>query len=430
MSWTSTQSSLQRQPARIAWFIEFLNFGFVLAILLYFLLPGSALLLIGWDYLGGGPEFEKIHLATYLLVGLFSVLFVLDARFRNAAVSMCLSNMSLTTFVVSVAATAAYAILARKVSIAPFVDTFAAAIIVMIGCLCLPRRYLRVLKFFLDAYFVASVAILFFEYYTKSNILYSDHFSYYGNYFRTRALFEGPLTAASLLGIYSLVTLVSTRISFSLVCIIRLSLFCGSFIAIVTTGGRTSLVAAAVIIGGFVFISALNQVRRGYLNKAGLLYLAIAIPVVIVGISGLLWLGLFDTIISRFQNDIGSAFSREIALDLLYNMSNTDLWFGLSAQDVLNLVSVQAEYGLIAIEVSWVNFILVCGLIFTIPLFITYVLLLFRFLPRYCGVRVYAPSLFLLMVTSASNGIWTKTTILTTSFALMISFLKKSDIRD
>jgi len=425
MTSISTQSLIRRRPAHIAWFIEFLQLGFVLAAFLYFLLSGNILVALGWNYLGGGPEFEKIHVATYFVIFVFSLMLIFDTRFRNAAISLCLTELTLIAFMISAAAVALFAIIAKQASIAPFIDTFVAAIVITIGCLSLSGRYLRAFRYLLDAYFIASIAIVFYEYYTKSKIIDPGAYTSYQDFYRVSALFEGPLSAATLLGLYSLVTLISTRICFTLRCVTRLFLSLASFSAILTTGGRTSLIATVVIGAGFLCVSVLNQIRRGYINKAGLVYSVVAIPLVIIGLSTFLWLGLFDTIIARFQNDIGSAFSRQLALDLLFDMSAIDFLFGLSASDVLNLLAVQQELGLIAIEISWVNYILVCGLVFTIPLFVAYLLFLFRFLSKYCGLAIYAPSLFLLINTSASNGIWAKTTILSTSLALMISYLRK-----
>jgi hypothetical protein len=426
MAWISTQRAGRRDSVHTAWLIEFLQLGFVLAAFLYFLLPGDILLAFGWNYLGGGAQFEKIHVATYLVIFIFALLLFADGRFRNAAISICCTELSFAGFGITISGVALYAIAEKHVSIAPFIDTFVAALVITIGFICLSGRFLRVFRYLLDVYFIASIAIMFIEYYRKADIFFPNALRYH-DFYRASALFEGPLSAASLLALYSLVILISTRISLSLSCAMRLLLSFASFAAILTTGGRTSLVAGVVIGIGYFGISLINQMRRGYFAKAGLIYGGIAVPLVIVGVVILISLGFFDTIAARFQNDIGSAYSRELALDMLSNMSIGDLWFGLSASDVLNLVSIQKELGLIAIEISWVNFILVCGLIFVIPLFIAYLFFLFCFLPKYCGWSVIYLSLFLLITTAASNGIWSKTTVLSTSMAMFISFLRTVD---
>ena len=428
MTWISTRPIRRRSSIPVAWFIEFLHLGFILAAFLYFLLPGTLLVSLGWNYLGGGAEFEKIHIATYLVTIIFGLLLFSDARFRNAVISLCCTESSLISFGIVVGAVASYAIVAKHVSIAPFIDTFAAALAITIGFICLSQRYLRIFRALLNVYFVLSIVIVFFEYYSKVNIINPDAYLHYHDFYRASALFEGPLTASSLLALYSLVILITTQISFSLLSGGRLLLSFASFVGILTTGGRTSLVTCAVIAFVYLGLSLINQLRRGYIAKAGLVYAAIAVPLVVIGLIVFLWLGLFDTIAARFNNDIGSAFSRQLAIDMLYNMSIGDLWFGLSANDVLNLVAIQKELGLIAIEISWVNVILVCGLIFTIPFFLTYLLFLFRFLPKYCGLSVMYPSLFLLITTAASNGIWSKTTILSTSMAMLVSFMRRVDV--
>ena len=142
----------------------------------------------------------------------------------------------------------------------------------------------------------------------------------------------------------------------------------------------------------------------------------------------LLQFGIFDTMLGRFEYDIGSASTRQIAFDLASNMPSGDLWRGLSRSDIDALVQRQAELNLIAVEISWVNFVLTCGLVLTILLFATYLLFLTRFLPRYCGVSAVLPGIFLFIVTAASNGIWAKTTLLTTSFAIILAFFRKRSL--
>ena len=99
-----------------------------------------------------------------------------------------------------------------------------------------------------------------------------------------------------------------------------------------------------------------------------------------------------------------------------------------SQSDLDLLLQVQAELKLVAIEISWVNFILTCGLVFTLPLFVSYSLFLLRFLPRYCAAPAILPCGFLLVVTAASNSIFAKTTVLTTSFVIILAFFRKSSL--
>ena len=66
-------------------------------------------------------------------------------------------------FALALGATASYAILVKGVSITPFIDTFIAALVVAIGCICLPPKKLRFLRNLLDIYFVTNIAIIFLD---------------------------------------------------------------------------------------------------------------------------------------------------------------------------------------------------------------------------------------------------------------------------
>ena len=94
------------------------------------------------------------------------------------------------------------------------------------------------------------------------------------------------------------------------------------------------------------------------------------------------------------------------------------------------LEPVFRDLNLVAIEISWANFILSCGLVFTIPLFVAYLIFLFSFIPYYSSRWAILPSLFILIVTAASNGIWAKTTILSTSIAIILAFLRRPAAED
>ena len=129
--------------------------------------------------------------------------------------------------------------------------------------------------------------------------------------------------------------------------------------------------------------------------------------------------------LDRFEHDYGSALSRDFALDILQNASTFTLWFGFTQSDLNEL---QRSFGLIAIEIAWINFILAGGLITAIPLFITFCLFLFRSLRNYCDVGIYFVSLLIFESTFASNSIWSKSSVLTSSLIVGISFLRRSDL--
>src|SRR5690349_15349381 len=73
-------NSMAVSKLRSSIFLNFLNYIFLMATLLFFIASPGVLRLINWQYLGGGPEFEKIHIATYLLVTTFVCMWLSDAR--------------------------------------------------------------------------------------------------------------------------------------------------------------------------------------------------------------------------------------------------------------------------------------------------------------------------------------------------------------
>ena len=401
-----------------------LQYLFAAATLLFFIVSPGVLNLVHWQYLGGGPEFEKIHLATYFLVTMFVSLWLIDPRFRGNVTELCCTDWTLISFALAVGAVAFYAVLFKHVSIAPFVDTFLAALLVTMGWICLPPNSLIRLRQLLDLYFVVNIAILFIEYAMKSWVIAPG----YDGPFRAIAFFENPLSAAALLGVYAIANLASTPIRFTRKCVTRLILGFASLLAIFTTGSRAAIVASVVILSVFAAISIARQVASGKINRAAIIYSVFGFPVAAVFLVALLQSGFLDTILSRFEFDNGSTSTRQIAFDLASNMPSNDVWLGLPAGDVRALAARQADMNLVAIEISWVNFLLTCGWIFTVSLFTTYFMFLVRFVPRYCGAPAILPSIFVLIITAASNGIWAKTTVLTTSLAIILAFFRKPSL--
>jgi hypothetical protein len=407
-----------------------LYYVLAIIIMLYLALPSRVLLLLGWHYVGGGSGIEKIHPATYLLLFSLCISLVFDQQFRWRVTARVASDSSLLCFIAAVTVTAAYAYLGAAASIAPFVDTFFSAIVTTIIITCMPKQSLTFLRRLVDIFFIINVLLIFTEV-----ILQRDFLSEYlvgvvrtpeelvvlgaqrsGDFGRISALFGHPLDAAFLFGIYSISNLVSTPPRFSRMTVGRVGLSLLSYLAIFPSQSRSSMVVTGIILLLYMTYSAVSGAIKGYVDKASVAFAFFCM---------FLWsVGFFDPMLSRFQYDYGSALSRDYALEILQQASTSDLWFGLP---VAELDAIQQSFGIIAIEISWVNFILVGGLITTIPLFATLCLFLFRSLRLYCDSGIYFVSLLILESTFASNSIWSKTTVLTGSLIVGISFLRRND---
>jgi hypothetical protein len=434
---SSNSAPFRAKPRTSAALAPLFPYGLVLIIALYLLFSGTTLLILRWHYVGGGSAIEKIHPATYLLFVAVFISLVFHSQFRRLFFQRILSDHLVVFFVAAIIFTAAYDILLANASVAPFVDTFLTAALTTIVLTCVPFPAIVLIRRIMDLFFVFNIFLIFVEYilqvdfiapYVAGVIRTPEEFVVLGgNFFgRMPALFSHPLSAATLFGVYSIANLASVPMRLSTAALVRLSLALLSYLAIFPTESRASMVATTLILVLYLAYFGLGTVIRGRTSPAGVsLTLIVALGVALVAM--FLWeAGFFDNMLLRFQYDYGSSLSRDYALEILQSISSFALWFGLS-QSELN--TLQSSFGLIAIEISWVNFILVGGLLTTIPLFVTFCLFLFGSLPRYCSFGIYFVSMLILESTFASNSIWSKTTIVTCSLIVAISMLRRDVIR-
>jgi hypothetical protein len=89
-----------REHARVGYLVVLASRAFIVITFLYFVFSPSVLYVSGWHYLGGGAEFEKIHLATFLLISTLAFIFFSDRKFLIRALSASL-DPSLFSFVLS-----------------------------------------------------------------------------------------------------------------------------------------------------------------------------------------------------------------------------------------------------------------------------------------------------------------------------------------
>jgi hypothetical protein len=436
---SSTSALFRAKPRTSAALAPLFPYGLVLLIGLYLVLSGTTLLILRWHYVGGGSAIEKIHPATYLLFVAVVTSLVFHSQFRRLFLQRISSDLLLVFFVAAIIFTAGYDVLFGNAPFAPFVDTFLAAVLTTIVLTCVPYSAILLLRRLVDLFFVFNIFLIFVEYvlhvdfiapYVAGVIRTPEEFAVLGgqggNFGRLAALFGHPLNAAMLFAVYSIANLVSVPMRISTAALVRLGLSALSYLAIFPTESRASMVATTLILALYLAYFGLGTVIRGRISPVGVsLTLIVALGVALVAM--FLWeAGFFDNMLLRFQYDYGSALSRDYALEILQSISSSALWLGLS-QSELN--TLQSSFGLIAIEISWVNFILVGGLVTTIPLFLTFCLFLFGSLPRYCSFGIYFVSMLILESTFASNSIWSKTTIITSSLIVAISMLRRDVIR-
>ena len=406
-----------------------LSSAFMFCVALYFLLPGDALPMLGWQYYGGGGEFQKIHPATYLTIVVFSLLIAVDRTFRRRCLAQLMSDYAFVAFAIAATATSFVAIVVRGASIANLAETFALALIVRLAIVAIPRKPMIQFRTFVDVLFFVGAASVFFEFAFKRSLIFENPVFYDPNTgqtivteFRAAGIFGHPLSAAGFFSLYAILNFVSTPMRLSFGCATRLFLAGLAFVAVLPTGGRSSLLAGALIMTVYLAVSVLRALAKGSFSKAGLVWFVALLTCMVFSLPVMERFDVFNVMLARFSHDDGSTLSREYALQLVLSQRLEDLWLGFDLEYVLNL---QRRFRLVAIENAWMNFALVCGLIVTIPLFVSYLLLLFRSNPRYCTSGIYYTALFQLILSNATNDLWAKNPGFATTLAIVFSFLRK-----
>lgn len=408
-------------------------FFILVAVLSFLYISQATLESLGWRYSGGGSEIEKIHPGTYLLFVTLLVMRFADASFFRSVIAKFTHDIGLASFTVTSIAAALYAVFIKNVSISPFVDTLATTVVVFAIFATLEERPLIAFRRAVDFFMIVNIGIIAAEY--GLHRILAPHYKgpeiiseYYARAFdRPAGFFGHPLVAADFICLYAIANIIVQMRSPSGK-LWRILIAAVALMAAVLTGGRTSLFAALAIIALTVFFFAIKALIGGVLKRAEARTVFLLFAIFIIAVPIAFQLGAFDLLADRLTNDNGSALARSYAMDIVTNMSTRDLWLGIPGDVVLGQ---QQAYGLIAIEISWINFILLCGIIFTVPLFIGYFLFLFYSLRRRC-VLAFVPALFLLVVQASSNAIWSKSTVFAAEVAILLSYtrrdlLEKSD---
>lgn len=400
------------------------NYLILAALLSFVYVSPSLLQLAHWHYDGAGGGIENIHPGTYLLsVTLFGLLLA-RSDYLNKIIRQFVSDPGLLGFSLTSLAAAAYAIVIQHCSIMPFVETFGMTIVTFVMFDEAPDWAKTIFRRGVDMFMIANIAIIVTEYVLKRNIVPVFHYSPVAvqatlpaAFDRPTGTFGLPLLAASFLGVYAIANVIR-QLRYHEASHVRAFIGGASMLAAALTGSRTAVITALIIIL-LLFVSASGRiVLSGHARKAehralfwwGIVGL-IAVPLA-------LRFGLFDLLMSRFQDDHGSSSTRDIALQIVMSMSPYDVLLG-SGPDTIWVQ--QQTYGLIAIEISWVNFIIVCGLLFTVPLFAGYCAFLFGSLRRHCHMA-YAPALFFLVVHASSIGLWAKSTSFAAEIAILLAY--------
>jgi hypothetical protein len=186
--------------------------------------------------------------------------------------------------------------------------------------------------------------------------------------------------------------------------------------ALVTFGGRSALVLTLLLCPLYmlgVFHRVIRSGRVPLLNAAVTLMLAGVVP---LAIAVLVQRGFFDALITRFNDDGGSAHARVAMFALFEHVPFRDLLVG---PDITSIDSVRRVNGLEwGIENPIVKTLLYQGLLMTILLVVALMLFL-RDVARHCAHGVWLPLLTFAILINTSESISGKTSVIS-KFVIML----------
>jgi hypothetical protein len=400
----------------------------LLAIVALFSLSGNVLYQAGifYDSPGGNP-LHKIHPSFYLLllslaswtlyqggVAQLYYLFTVRSHFLLFAAALCLLLHDV--------------VLGRPLSSA-IVSYVSAALFVLLLKALSPAR-LQQLKLLLLVLLSANALVGIYEYAGGGLIaplVLTDAAS--GEVIDTSEW--GQIRSAGLLGH----PLISTMLSgFYLVCYVARALFARVSLSESVTalllltalplfGGRGSILAAVIVIVLLLLLKALQSMQRRVLTQRALLYLLLSL-VLLPLLSYLAYsIGLLEPVLSRLEDDQGSASTRLIAIELMLDTS----WLNLLLGDIDRSLSGKvllfgSRYG---IEIGWIALLLTYGAVLSALLLYALYCCLQQLYQRLSPLLLFA-WLYAFIAWSSGTGISGKTIML--SAALVMTVLLFCDL--
>jgi hypothetical protein len=381
-------------------------------------ISGGLLWALGLNYDGiSGSAPSKIHPATYVAVALFGwvmlragnpVIPVANALTRRpASVLLAVCGVLLLVLIAARGGT----------GLAGSIDTFVLAGLVPILLMDRDVAMLGRLETVYHLVMLANALLGLFEAVSGQRFF---PFRFDGIAFetdtRSAALQGHPLANATMTACYILAL---AKGGGRLAPPLRAGMIALQLVALVTFGGRSATVTTLVL-GSGVGLFALNRtLRSGRIPLAGAACACFALTLLPLAVAALAAVGFFDTLLSRFVSDGGSAQARVDMLAIFDAIPFRQLMFG---PDLLQVSTLRRIYGLEwGIENSIISDVFYHGVLVTAVLVLAVGLYLTE-VARTCRRGVWLPILAFVILVNTFEGLAGKTTMLA-KFALMLIVL-------
>ena len=412
------QAARSRPDTRLRGLARLESMAFILLTVVLVGVSGGLLWALGLNYDGiSGSAPAKIHPATYMVVALVGWT-MLRAGNPVIPVAQALNRRPACVLLAFCGVLLLILIAARGgTGLAGSIDTFVLAGLVPILLMDRDAATLRRIEAVFHLMMLANALLGLFEFASGQRFF---PFRFDGMAFetdtRSAALQGHPLVNATLTACYILALANGGgRLNPAL----RAGVIALQLVALVTFGGRSATVTTLAL-GGVVGLFALNRTLRSnripMIGAACACFVLTALPVMVAVLAAV---GFFDTLLSRFVSDGGSAQAR---VDMLAIFDAVPFRQLLLAPDLLQVSTLRRIYGLEwGIENSIVSDVLYHGILVT-TLLVVAVSLYLTEIARNCRRGVWLPILTFVILVNTFEGLAGKTTMLA-KFALMLIVL-------
>ncbi|WP_029074593.1 VpsF family polysaccharide biosynthesis protein [Kaistia adipata] len=404
-----------RRPIRIPWPIGLASALTVLCLLVLFFVSSGVLEASGIRYGSpGGSPLSKFHPATYLALAALGLWAIAIGPGRLLA-ALAAQRPGTLIFALAILLLTFQTAVVQKLPISAIVDTFVLPLALFVSISSLRAPATERLLIGMHLFFLLNSTIGYLEYLTPFRLTPTyEHGEIVTYDWRATALLGHPLVNALATGTYLLILTGPGGRRFDMP--LRAALLIYSLGAMVAFGGRAATVALLGLLavrGGLEIARILAG--RPFRLRGALLGILFLTGIAIAG-SLLVQAGAFDSFLSRFENDYGSAATRVAMFSIFDGMNLRDVFF---APDLEHIASNQRRLDLaIGIESFVVAFFAYYGVVTTVLFFLGLAAFCTEIV-RTVGLAALLPLAYYFVITSTSTGIANKTI----DFALIMAMI-------
>jgi hypothetical protein len=396
----------------------------LLAMVLMFSVSSAMLTNWGVHYLtNGGGFYEKLHPATYAVLGAAGLLLVRNGDpFGEINRTLAQSKLLLVYLFCWVCLLVQMFALGRPFTI--IIDTFLMPLVLCVVIWRLSVAQKRWLMWAMHVAILLNVSVGYYEYFSGHRLipLTLGSIIVLGEW-RASAFLGHPLTASGVIAAYVLALVLRPALCPPL--LIRLPLITFSLGSLMAFGGRTALMTVLVILACLALVEGCRLLR----GKRIPLPVAIMAICLLFAFAALVFaaldLGIFDKMLLRFSSDKGSTLARYATFNLLSHFDWPELLLG---PDPVRVNALQSQLGLnYGIENFWVSCIAQFGVIHTTLLTIG-LACFFTEILRKSSLSAWAIMLLILLIAASSVSFSSKN-IQLAQFIVFITLLFSSEPR-